>query len=109
MSMYRTITKDMSEFERGIYQRYIAHKNQALWRGIDYQLSFEDYWRLWATNMDKIGKSANTYQMIRKDKDLGWTVDNAMVGTKELAVKVNGAHRRGVKFDWENYENGTDN
>jgi len=107
MSMYRTITKDMSDFERGIYQRYIAHKNQAVWRGIDYQLSFEDYWRMWATHMDKIGKSAGTYQMIRKDKTKGWTVDNSMVGTKELAVKVNGAHRRGVQYNWKNENENT--
>lgn len=61
------------------YQQYVQHRNQAQWRGEQYELSFEQYQQLWQHRWHQRGRTKNTYCLTRKDYSKPWDIDNSEV------------------------------
>jgi hypothetical protein len=61
------------------YRAWIQQKNQAQWRGEDWQLSFEDWLMLWGTDFDRRGRGSKNLCLTRWDLDAPWTKDNCIL------------------------------
>jgi hypothetical protein len=75
-----------------------VHKAGAKRRGIAFELTFEEWWKIWETSghFGERGRGADEYQMARHN-DLGpYTVDNVkIITTRQNAAEVQG--RKGRK------------
>lgn len=77
------------------YRCWIQHKNQANFRGEDYELTFEQYQDLWKYNWDMKGRSTHNYCLTRIDSEGAWTMDNVEVIDRIEHLRRQGAARRG--------------
>lgn len=67
--------------------KYAAHKAQAASRGIEFTLSFEQWWALWQPHWSLRGKAPGCYCMKRKGDKGGYTPGNVIVGPVSSNLK----------------------
>jgi hypothetical protein len=79
------------------YRCWIQHKNQANFRGEDYELTFEQYQDLWKYNWDMKGRSTHNYCLTRIDPEGAWTMDNVEVIDRIEHLRRQGLSRRGKR------------
>ena len=75
--------------------KYAQHKAQAKARGVQFSLSFEDWWSLWEPHWLERGRSAAQYCMSRHDDTGGYVVGNVEVKQVSSNISeqlVSGAH-----------------
>ena len=65
------------------YKQWLQQKNQAQYRGEDWQLSFQDWLTVWGTDIKNRGRHKGQLSMIRRNYLLPWTKDNAIIVTRE--------------------------
>lgn len=68
------------------------HRAQALYRGEDYQMTFEDFEQAWGDNYRYRGRSADSLILVRKDDEKSWHKDNV-----ELILRREHLRREGKK------------
>ena len=56
---------------------------QAKFRDEPWQMTWEEWWSLWQPHWHQRGMSLDSYCMIRKNHDLPWSKDNALVIQRE--------------------------
>lgn len=61
------------------YRAFIQQKNQAQFRGEDWQLSFEDWLSIWGTDFDRRGRGSQDLCLTRWDLEDSWTVSNCFL------------------------------
>ena len=79
------------------HMKFIAwgrHKSQALFRGEDYQMSFEDFETAWADQFHLRGRSADSLILVRKDDEKAWHLDNVELIDRRLHLRREGRKRR---------------
>lgn len=69
--------------EHDYYNKWLQQRNQAQWRGEDWQLPFEDWRRIWGTDIVNRGRLKGQLSMIRRDYRQPWTPDNVILVTRE--------------------------
>lgn len=81
---------DPEEHKR--YRVYIQQKNQAQWRQEGWMITFEAWKDLWAASGEWFnrGREKGCYCMTRRDWSIPWTVDNAIIITREEHAKMQG-------------------
>jgi hypothetical protein len=74
------------------YQVWIQQKNQAQYRDEGWDISFAEWKQLWdqSGHWADRGRVKGTWCMTRRDWSLPWTVDNAMVITREEHARMQG-------------------
>lgn len=77
------------------YRCWIQHKNQANFRGEEYDLTFEQYQDLWKDKWDMKGRDSDSYCLTRVDPDGAWTLNNVEVIDRIEHLKRQGYARRG--------------
>lgn len=76
--------------------RHVQHcawrqqKNQAQWRGEEWDLSFEDWVALWGDLWPLRGRLVTDYCMTRQDWEGAWTRTNAHVITRSEHARMQG-------------------
>ena len=63
--------------------RYQAHKLNSRMRGIEFSLTFDEWWSLWAGKWELRGKGGGKYHMCRNGDAGGYTLGNVYVATSE--------------------------
>jgi len=61
------------------HDQYIAWaraRSQAMFRGEDFELTYEDYTLIWADQWHNRGRQGYSMVMTRRDLEKGWTLDN---------------------------------
>ena len=79
------------------HQKFIAwgrHKAQALYRGEDYQMTFEDFETAWADKFDLRGRSADSLILVRVDDEKAWHKDNVELIDRREHLRRQGLKRR---------------
>ena len=76
-------------------QKYRAHKRNAAQRGIDFELSFEQWLEVWGDKLDSRGRHADEYGMCRFMDRGAYKVGNVFIGTPAK----NGRTRRLVTIE----------
>jgi hypothetical protein len=61
----------------------VQQRNQAQWRGEEWDFAFEDWIILWGDLWDHRGRGSDQYCMTRVDKEAAWTKLNCIVITRE--------------------------
>lgn len=64
------------------YQVYMQHRNQANYREETYELSFEQFLKLWGDKIEQRGRKTGQYSLSRIDKTLPWNIGNTIVKCK---------------------------
>lgn len=75
--------------------KYAVHKAQARSRGIEFTLTFEEWWALWEPHWSERGRKPSQYCMTRKNDTGGYTCGNVVVkpvGDNISEQLVSGAH-----------------
>lgn len=78
------------------YLCYLRAKAQAKFREEFWDLTFDQWWHLWTSSgqWHNKGKAADEYCMLQRNTDLGWTVDNAYIATREEHFKTQRQRRK---------------
>ena len=61
------------------YRAFVQQKNQAQFRGEDWQLTFEEWLGIWGTDYDKRGRTSKSLCLTRWDLEDSWTVANCFL------------------------------
>lgn len=61
------------------YQKWLQQRNQAQWRGEEWELTFEQWLAAWGDNYHLRGRETGQYSMTRINRTLGWSHDNVML------------------------------
>lgn len=65
------------------YKAWAQQRNQAQWRGEDWQLEFDDWALIWDPHWDtRRGRRSDCLCLVRVDYDLPWTPDNVELKTR---------------------------
>lgn len=82
--------------------RYLKHKTSAKRRGIEFKLTFEEWWAIWAPHYESRGTSAGQMQMCRTG-DVGpyasWNVRIDTVEANRAEAKYSGQAKAEIR-DW---------
>ena len=65
------------------HQVWVQQRNQAQWRGEEWDFAFEDWIILWGDLWQHRGRGSDQYCMTRVDKEAAWTKLNCIVITRE--------------------------
>ena len=65
------------------YQAWVQQRNQAKWRGETWNLTFDQWNRLWGELWHSRGRERGCYCMTRRDHEGEWDMQNAQVITRE--------------------------
>jgi hypothetical protein len=65
------------------YRQWVQQRNQAVWRGESWDLTFELWCELWGDKFELRGRRPEDYCMTRRDATDAWTKDNAIVVTRD--------------------------
>jgi len=66
------------------YLQWLQQKNQAQFRGEEWNLDFDDWLQVWGDEIVNRGRKKGQLSMMRRDYNLPWTADNVLiVGRKE--------------------------
>ena len=72
-------------------KKYTAHKSSAKSRGIEFDLTFDEWSEIWAGKFHLRGLASDQLGMLRTRDEGGYTVDNVRLGTPK-----ENAHERAV-------------
>jgi len=61
------------------YRAYMQQRNQAQFRGEDWQLTFEEWLNLWGQDFDRRGRRGDNLCLTRWDLEDSWTVTNCIL------------------------------
>lgn len=82
--------------QRTLKRSYQTARVQARYRGIDWHLSWDEFYDLWNENdawMHK-GVTSTALTMTRKDMDGAWELNNVEITTRAEMLSREGAYRR---------------
>lgn len=65
------------------YARFKQHRQSAKHRGIDFNLTFEQWWELWAPHWEKRGQGSQQMCMCRKADKGPYEVGNVRIATNK--------------------------
>lgn len=74
---------------------YSSHKSQAKTRGVEFKLSFDEWWDIWKPHYHNRGSKVGQFVMCRKMDKGAYEVGNVSIGT----VKDNAVTRSVVSFE----------
>ena len=99
--------------EHAKYKTWSQMRNQAQWRGEPWNLTFEQYKRLWQEHWDRRGRERGCYCMTRQDVDLPWDATNTIVITREEHARLqsgraNAGYRSPARERWRQQQGKTD-
>lgn len=63
--------------------RFQQHKRSAQQRGIEFELSFEQWWELWEPHWERRGQKSQDMCMCRKADQGGYTLGNVRIATNK--------------------------
>jgi len=74
---------------------YLKHRSQAIYRGDDYNLTWEDWQELWPDELFlQRGRSSDSLCLMLVDRDCAWDMDNVeMVTRAELTRRTHHGER----------------
>lgn len=79
-------------------RKYQNHKSKAKQRGIEFDLTFDEWMEIWGEKLQRIGTSSDSYGMLRLRDEGGYSVGNVRIGSpkenacdRSLALKVRSA------------------
>ena len=74
---------------RDLRRRYIRSKGQAIFRGQEWQLEFEDFCEFWKENQYYLirGRNSESYQLCRIDQTGNWKKDNVIIKTRSQHLR----------------------
>lgn len=77
------------------YRKWQSHKYRSLNRGIDFQLSFEEWWNIWdqSGKWDQRGRGSGCYVMCRVNDTGPYAIGNVYIDTQENNLYKNGNAR----------------
>lgn len=76
------------------YKKYLAHKSSAKQRGIEFDLTYDDWLTIWGQKLTDRGRLAGQYGMLRTRDEGGYSVGKVRIGTpKENAQEASVARR----------------
>lgn len=83
--------------------KYHAHKASAKSRGIDFDLTFDEWMEIWGDRLSLRGTRAGQLQMCRHRDEGGYTVGNVRIDTREsnIAELCVTRIRRAFERDWQ--------
>ena len=65
------------------YGKWHRARAQARHRGIDWQLTFDQWLAIWGDQLDSVGRANTDLCLARTDQDLGWVQGNVSVTTRK--------------------------
>lgn len=83
-------------------QKYAQHKANAKARGIDFDLTFDEWWEIWQPRFNQRGTAPGQYQMCRTQDEGPYSAVNVRIDTVEAnrAEWSVTARRRIMRRDW---------
>lgn len=82
----KRIIKDPYQYP--FYRAYGQCKNQAQWRGEEWNLTFEEWFNAWGDKIEQRGRGAHQYAMIRVNQSLPWSKDNVTILNRKEQTKL---------------------
>ena len=79
-----------------MYDPHLKAKAQAMYRGEDWTLTFDDFAELWKGQWQFRGRDGGDLCMTRVDTEKGWHVDNCEIVTRKEANARSGARKKGT-------------
>jgi len=80
------------------FKKYLLHKSSAKSRGIEFDLTFDEWKSIWGFHIENRGTRANQLGMLRTRDEGGYSVGNVRLGTpkenqqeRSVALKVSKA------------------
>ena len=70
-----------TKYNRTPKGKYVAHKASAKWRGVEFNLTFEQWMELWSPHLEERGIDSGSYQMCRFNDEGDYSVDNVYMAT----------------------------
>tara|TARA_R100001594_G_scaffold66637_1_gene100948 strand:- start:1559 stop:1894 length:336 start_codon:yes stop_codon:yes gene_type:complete len=86
-----------SNDKRIVNRWYLMAKAQARFRKEEWALTFADYWNFWADNMEKRGRTENSYVMARIDCSKPWHKKNIILKKRRDAIVDGKAQREAME------------
>ncbi len=65
------------------YRAWAQQRNQALWRGEQWSITFEEFQRIWLGQWHLRGRSTESLAMTRTAADLPWQQDTVILMTRQ--------------------------
>lgn len=69
------------------YKIWVQQRNQAQWRGEEWELDFDTWVQAWGSLWNQRGRSADEYCMTRSDYEGAWAVSNIEIVTRSEHTK----------------------
>ena len=84
--------------------RYNQHKASAKSRGIEFDLTFDEWWAIWAEHFNQRGRRSHEMNMCRTRDEGGYSVGNVRIDTSasNQAEKRQTMLRRDINREWPN-------
>lgn len=80
------------------YYAFLKHRTQALWRGEEYELTWEDWQILWPDHkFEQRGRKITDLCLARKDYNGVWSLDNCETCTRRQHFKRRSEFERANK------------
>ena len=83
------------------YRKYQSHRSNAKRRGIEFDLTYDEWLEIWGQKLEDRGRLSGQYGMLRTRDEGGYTVGNVRIGTPKenqqeaaVAKKVKSAQTR---------------
>ncbi len=75
--------KEWRAFDKTIFRKFANHKLRAKFRGIEFKLTFEEWWKIWSDSgkFSEIGTKKNQYVMSRAYDTGAYEVGNVSIIT----------------------------
>ena len=61
---------------------YSQAREQALWRGESWRMTWEEWWQMWQANWQNRGRGREDLVMMRVVPERGWSTDNCEIVTR---------------------------
>lgn len=84
-----------------MYHPWQISKAQAVFRGEEWALEFEEFYQLWKVDWNNRGRQPENMCMTRKDKELAWTADNTHIISRKEHLQEQGQARRGFQMTYK--------
>ena len=86
------------EYKHSMYQPWLLSKAQANFRGEEFSLTFEDYYKLWKDHWPERGRKADNYCMTRRDWEGPWNKKNTILTIRKDHLAQQARGRIGKKY-----------
>lgn len=105
MYVYDNINKNKSQALRtykddrthSMYRCFVQQRNQAVWRGEEWEMEFEEWKDLWDPHFENRGRKKDNHGMTRIDINAPWAVGNVEVMKRVEILAKNSAMPDRVK------------